>query len=168
MISDSRDGSEGAGKKWPQVPEEFKPHLFNLHQETSVSQATPMLWPCWSRASPFSFSVFMSSIPPKRSFTSPWIYFGIIMSVNIPNDRQADFYRKSHYCWMLIFLKALENLTLYSLALTDLSGMLCISKQLRTELGSSQSLHFSALQRLYFKGGKSDPLLSVTWPALNH
>lgn len=65
---------------------------------------------------------------------------------------------------MLIFVNALENLTLYSLDLTDLAGMFCISKQLRTELGNSLSLYFPALQRLHLKGAAplTDPLLSLT------
>lgn len=58
---------------------------------------------------------------------------------------------------MLIFVNTLENLTLYSLDLIDLAGMLCVSKQLRTELGNSLSLYFSALQRLYLKSGKIRP-----------
>lgn len=125
-------------------------------------QAFPKLPQCCGHADPehhlFSFSVFRNkSIYPPQKEALFLHGFGIIMSVISQMTDSLIFYRKSKYCWMLIFVKALENLTLYSPALTDLSGMLCISKQLRTELGSSLSLYFSALQRLYCKGRKIRP-----------
>lgn len=58
---------------------------------------------------------------------------------------------------MLIFVNALEYLTLCSLDLTDLAGMLCIGEQLGTELGMTLSLYFSALQKLHLKGTKLRP-----------
>lgn len=79
------------------------------------------------------------------------------MSVNIPNERQLDFHKKSKHCWTLIFVNALENITLCGLDLIDLAGMLCISKQLRTQSGDNLGLCLSALQRLHLKGPKLRP-----------